>query len=284
MEKLLLSCTSVGIQLILVLSVNMISGYAKQLSLGQAAFAALGAYTSALLSVRLGWPFWVTCPLSVLVSGSVGLVLGFPVVWIRKYYVLVMTLNVSVLVQYVLRNGRFTGGYFGLGQIAPPRFPGAPPLEAGAFLPLVVVAIVVCLSVDWWFRRSRFGHMLRRQSDTTGKAVLVALVTSAMMAGLAGSLLAHFEAFISPFDFGLEVSLFVLAQAAWGGLGSPAGAIVGAVSLGGLLEVVRPLAVYRLLLVGVVFLIVGRWLPGGVLALWGRFGSRLVGHPRSIAP
>jgi branched-chain amino acid transport system permease protein len=266
-DKLLFSCTAVGIQIILALSVNMISGYARQLSLGQAGFAAMGAYTSALLSLRFGWSFWVACPLGVLVSGSVGFLLGFPVVRLRKYYVLVMTLIVSFLVQHVLRNGRFTGGYFGLGQIAPPRFSGSA-LEAGAFLPLVVVAIVVCLGVDQWFRASCFGRVLRRQTGEQGTAVLAALVVSAMMAGLAGSLLAHFAAFISPFDFDLEVSLFTLAQAAWGGLGSPAGAVLGAVCLGGLFEAAQPLAAYRLLLSGVVLLVVGRWLPGGVLALW----------------
>jgi branched-chain amino acid transport system permease protein len=280
-EKLLLGCTAVGIQVILALSVNMISGYARQLSLGQAGFAAIGAYTSALLGLRFGWSFWITCPLSILMSGGVGLLLGFPVVRIRKYYVLVMTLSVSFLVQHVLRNGRFTGGYFGLGQIAPPRLPGTT-LEAGAFLPLVVVAIVVCLGVDRWFRYSCFGRALHRQTDGQGGAVLAALVLSTMRAGLAGSLFAHFEAFISPFDFGLEVSLFALAQAAWGGFGSPAGAALGAVFLGGLFEAAGPLMAYRLLSCGVVFLVVGRWLPGGVWALCRRLGSLPTGHAESM--
>jgi branched-chain amino acid transport system permease protein len=273
-ESLLPGCVTVGIQVILAMSVNIISGYGRQLSLGQAAFAALGAYTSALLNLRLGLSFWLACPLSLLLTGGVGLLLGLPGLRIQRYYLLIMTLSVNGLVQHLLRHGRFAGGHFGLGHITAPRFFGTI-LESSAFLPLVLVAIGVCIVTDRWFWHSRFGQVLRDSdaeemalaSPEAVRAVLVAFVMSTMMAGLAGSLFAHFEAFISPFDFTLEASLFVLALAACGGLGSLAGAILGALLLGGLLEIVRPLVVYRLLLSGVIFLLVGLWLPRGLLSL-----------------
>jgi branched-chain amino acid transport system permease protein len=272
-ENLLPGCVIVGIQMILAMSVNIISGYARQLSLGQAAFAALGAYTSAVLNLYFGVSFWLACPLSVCLTGGVGLLLGLPGLRMPRYYLLVMTLGVNALVQHLLRSGRFAGGYFGLGRIPAPHV-FAIVLESSTYLPLVLVAIGACMVTDRCFWHSRFGHVLR-DSETEGtssgspaitRAVLVAFVTSTAMAGLAGSLLAHFETFISPFDFTLETSLFVLALAACGGLGSLTGAILGTLLLGGLLEIVRPLAIYRLLLSGVVFLLVGLWFPRGLLS------------------
>ena len=276
MEGLLTGGVSVGIHMILAMSVNMISGYARKLSLGQAAFAALGAYTSALLTLRLGLSFWLACPLSVVLTASIGFLLGLPLLRMPQYYLMIMTLTLNALVQHLLRYGRFAGGYFGLGNIAVPHFLHLP-LAASAYFPLVLMAVGLCLVADRWFRYSRFGQLLRdtenrdvsSESAAIDRAVLVAFVTSTAMAGLGGSLFAHFETFISPFDFNLEASLFVLASAACGGLGSPFGALLGALMLGGLLEAVRPLAIYRLLVSGVVFLLVGLWLPRGLLSCKG---------------
>jgi branched-chain amino acid transport system permease protein len=94
------------------------------------------------------------------------------------------------------------------------------------------------------------------------------------MAGLAGSLFAHFEAFISPFDFTLETSLFILASAACGGLGSLSGALLGALLLGGLFEIAPALTAYRLLVSGLIFLLVGLWFPYGILTFSRRVRAR----------
>ncbi len=273
MASLLLGCATVGIQMMLAMSVNIISGYARQLTLGQAVFAALGAYTSALLNLRLGLSFWVACPLSILVTGCIGFLLGLPCLRMPRYYLMVMTLVVSNLVQHLLRNGRFAGGYFGLGRIEAPRIFGIA-LESTTYLPLVLIALGVCIITDRWFWHSRFGYVLRAceteacvpTSSAATRATLVAFVISTAMAGLAGSLFAHFEAFISPFDFNLEVSLFILAMAVCGGMGSLAGPLIGALLLGGLFEIARPLVVYRLLLSGGVFLLVGLCFPHGLLS------------------
>jgi branched-chain amino acid transport system permease protein len=106
------------------------------------------------------------------------------------------------------------------------------------------------------------------QKTTEGRAVLLAFVISTALAGLAGSLFAHFEAFISPFDFNLEMSLFILALAVCGGLGSVTGTILGTVFLGGLVELVEALTIYRLLISGGVFLLVGLWFPQGLLTVF----------------
>jgi branched-chain amino acid transport system permease protein len=274
-ESMMSGLITVGIQVILAISVNIISGYARRLSLGQAAFAGLGAYASALLNLRLGYSFWIACPLSVFLTGGVGLLLGIPCLRGAKHYLLVMTLGTNFLLQHLLLGGRFMGGYLGLGRIPPPQF-FASPLQSSGYLLLIFLSIGVCLMIDRWYWYSRFGQVLRKvpgqQTITAGvaepRAVWVAFAMSTAMAGLAGSLFAHFEAFISPFDFSLEMSLFILALAVCGGLGSLGGTILGAVLLGGLFEIVQLLSTYRLLISGLVFLLVGFWFPHGLLTFF----------------
>ncbi|ETX01734.1 MAG: hypothetical protein ETSY1_06205 [Candidatus Entotheonella factor] len=253
---------AIGIQVILVLSVNMVSGYARQLSLGQAAFAGIGAYTSALLVVRWHVSFWLACPLSILLSAAVGAVLGAPVLRAVRYYVPVMTLTLNIFIFQLMRLGRLIGEPVGLGRIPRPQLFDSV-LSPHMYLGLVVGAIACCLLVDWAFRRSRLGKRLveieeDREDGCLRKrhaAVYVALVISVAMAGLAGSLFAHFAAFISPFDFDVETSLFVLAVATFGGLGCLPGVLISVVGLGLLLEHFRDLTPYRFWFVGVVFLL-----------------------------
>lgn len=274
-ESIVAGLITVGIQVILAISVNIISGYARQLSLGQAAFAGLGAYASALLNVRLGYSFWIACPLSVFLTGGVGLLLGLPCLRGAKHYILVMTLGTNFLLQHLLLDGRFMGGYLGLGRIPPPQF-FAITLQSSGYLLLICLSIGVCLMIDRWYWYSRFGQVWRKapgqRTATAGvaepRAVWIAFVMSTAMAGLAGSLFAHFEAFISPFDFNLDMSLFILALAVCGGLGSLGGAILGAVLLGGLCEIVQLLSTYRLLTSGLVFLLVGFCFPHGLSTIF----------------
>ena len=272
MEALLSACSAIGIQMILAMSVNTFSGYVRQLTFGHAAFAAFGAYTSALLSLRLGLSFWLACPLSILVTSGIGLLVALPCLRGPKYYFMAMTFMMSYAVQYLLRHGRFAGGYVGLGRIASPNFWGMT-LEATTYWPLVIVALVLCGVVHHRFQSSRYGCALGNcqaeggelTSPVARRAALLAFVVSAAMAGLGGSLFAHYKAFIRPLDFDLEASLFILAMVVGGGLGSVTGTLLGAVLLGGLFEVAQTLAEYRLLASGMVFLLVGLWFPNGLL-------------------
>ncbi len=271
-ENLLSGCTTVGIQMILAMSVNLFSGCVRQLTFGHAAFAAFGAYTSALLSLRLGFSFWLACPLSIVVTSAIGFLVAVPCLRSPRYYLMTMTLVMSHLVQYLLRNGRFAGGYFGLGRIASPQFFGVT-MESTTYWPLVIIALGFCWIINFWFQHSRYGRVLGdcqieggvQTSPAAIRAMLIAFVVSTAMAGLGGSLFAHFVAFISPFDFDLEVSLFVLAMVVGGGLGSVMGVFIGTILLGGFFEIMRSLVEYRLLVSGIVFLLAGMWFPRGFL-------------------
>ncbi len=256
MTNVLEDGSAVGIQVILVLSVNIVSGYARQLSLGQAAFAGIGAYASALLAVRLHLSFWLACPLSILLTAGIGAALGVPVLWAVRYYVPVMTLTLNVLVFHLLRLGRLIGEAVGLGRIPPPQIFGHA-LTPQVFVAIVAGAVICCLAVDWKFRRSTHGQKLAlfEMTGTWPRAEFAALVISAAMAGLSGSLFAHFAAFISPFDFDVETSLFVLAVVAFGGLGFLPGVLISAIGLGLAVEWYRDLLPYRFMFSGAVFLL-----------------------------
>lgn len=286
-ESLLLGCSTVGIQMILAMSVNTFSGYVRQLTFGHAAFAAFGAYTSALLSLRAGFSFWLACPLSILVTSGVGLLVALPCLRSPKYYLMTMTFMMSYGVQYLLRNEQFAGGYAGLGHIAPPHFWGIT-LETTTYWPLVIIALGLCGVVHHRFQSSRYGCALddcraeggERMSSVARRAMLLAFVVSTAMAGLGGSLFAHYKASIRPLDFDLEASLFILATVVGGGLGSVTGTLLAAALLGSLFELIQPWAEYRLLAAGMVFLLVGLWFPDGFMrpsaARVSRFFSSIV--------
>ena len=252
---------AIGIRALLVVSVNMVSGYARQLSLGHMAFAAIGAYASALLVTAWGLSFWLACPLSILLSAAVAALLGAPVLRAARYYIPVMTLTLNALVFQLLRLGRLIGEPVGVGHIPRPQL-FERDLSAPGYLALVALAIACCLLVDWRFRRSAMARELAAADDDESEsrprhalATYTALIISAAMAGLAGSLFAHFAAFISPFDFDVETSLFVLGLAAFGGLGCLPGVLISAIGVGWLLEQFRDFAPYRLWFAGAAFLL-----------------------------
>ena len=269
-ESLIPGCIAVGMQVVLAVSVNIVSGYARQLSLGQVAFAGLGAYTSAVLTMRYGWSFWLACPVSFGVMGGIGLLLSLPVLRAERFYLPVMTLGMAFLVPRLLRTGRLVGNTVGWGRIEPPYVLGSP-VSPGLYLVLVCVAVGGCLLLDRWFWSSRSGQVLRQETTefslAARRAVVMAFSLSTALAGLAGSLFAHYAAFISPFDFEWEASLFVLALAACGGLGNLPGVVMSAVLLGGVFEFSPVLRGYKLLVSGSMLLLVGWWFPGGLSAL-----------------
>ena len=257
---------AIGIHVLLAVSINIVSGYARQLSLGHMAFAAIGAYASTLFVASWRLSFWLACPLSILLSASVAAVLGAPVLRAARYYIPVMTFTLNALIVHLLRLGRLLGEPVEIGRM--PRLQLLErELSAPGYLALVAAAIACCLLVDWRFRHSAMASELAKTTaHSAGEsrprralATYVALILSAAIAGLAGALLAHAAAFIGPFDFDIETSLFVLGLAAFGGLGFLPGVLISAIGVSWLLEQFQDLSPYRLWFAGASF----------ILASWG---------------
>ena len=241
-----------------------------QLSLGQAAFAGLGAYSGALMSKLLLWPFWLVLPASCLTPLAFALVIGLPTIRLSGVYLAIATIGLGEVLRAFYLNadtllGREVfGGALGISGI--PRAAGAP---------LIFLLLAAALVILWLIGRSRFGRAMEaiREDETAAlvmgidvrRARLAALAASAVLAGLAGSLDAHVNAFIGPAEFGFEPAVSILSYALLGGIATPAGPVVGAALLTVLPEALRGASDLRMVFNGAIIVLAVLFLPGGLL-------------------
>ncbi|MBM4288685.1 MAG: branched-chain amino acid ABC transporter permease [Deltaproteobacteria bacterium] len=263
--------------IILALSLNLIIGYCGQVSLGHAAFYGIGAYTSALITIHWGAPFLLGLVLAVLVAALFGLGLGIPTLRIRDDYLAIVTLGFGIIVDLVLLNLEVTGGPDGLTRIPPPDLFGLNFRFKGNYLTLVMFCVLAVLLLVYRLVHSRHGRALKaiRDHEVTARvmgintaAYKIAIFTlSAGMAGLAGSLYAHYITFINPESFGLHTSILILTMVVLGGMGSILGSVVGAGILTILPEMLRRFADYQDLAYGGLLIAMLIWRPQGLLGV-----------------
>ncbi|HZD86848.1 MAG TPA: branched-chain amino acid ABC transporter permease [Gaiellaceae bacterium] len=222
---------SVAVYFIAILGLDILTGYAGQISIGNGAFMAIGGYTTAILTVHHGWTDVTTIPLAALAGFACGVVVGLPALRLSGAYLALLTFAVALAVpQIALNYSGFTGGNQGL------------PLPAHSGLWLYAVswaASAILLVLAWLVLRGRTGRAFRavRDSEIAAAASGVSLSIhkalafgiSAAYAAVAGSLLVLVNSFINPQMFGLTLSLYILIGAAVGGLGSLWGVLVGAI-------------------------------------------------------
>jgi branched-chain amino acid transport system permease protein len=249
-----------GIYIILTISLNLIIGYAGQVSLGHAAFYGIGAYASALVTLNWHFPFPLAALSAMVVAGACGLALGLPTLRLKEDYLAIVTLGFGVIVDLVFLNLEITGGPDGLGGIPAPGFLGISFRSGASYLGLVAVAVALVLVLTHRLVSSYHGRALRAIRDHEVTAQVMGINTpaykvmiftlAAALAGLAGSLYAHYITFINPETFGLHTSILILAMVVLGGMGSLTGSVLGAVILTALPEVLREFQSYQDLLYG----------------------------------
>jgi len=265
---------TIGIYIILALSLNMITGYAGQISLGHAAFMGIGAYTSALLYTKAGFSFWPAFLAAGLTAGLVGVILAIPCLRVREDFLAITTMGINFVVEAVFLYIPFFGAGMGIGGIDPPSFFGREISKTG-FLVLILVVILLTIAADRWLTRSWIGlawSALREDEDAASamgidvvRFKVLAFALGSAGAGFAGSLYAHFLTFIMPVNFSFAQSMVILSMVVFGGIGTLRGPIVGAIVLGALPEISRPAMEYRTLLYGVLLLLLMRFQPDGIL-------------------
>lgn len=277
---------TIGIYIILTMGLNIITGYTGQVSLGHAAFFGVGAYASAILSVRYGFPFWAALPLAIIVAALVGAVLGAVSTRLREDSLAITTIGINFVVVSVFKYSSFFGGALGIGGIRYPSLFGHM-LTKPEYLLVVAACVVLGVWFDRRLVRSWLGLALRAvgQDEAAAESLgvdsprfkIVAFMIGTAYAGAAGSLYAHFMTFISPQDFGFPVSIGIISMAVFGGLGTLRGAILGSCVLGLAPEVFRPLVDYRNLMYGALLLLMMRFQPQGLIgdgsAIWERIRS-----------
>ena len=267
---------------LLAASLHVVTGVAGLLHLGHAAFYGVGAYTAGLLASELDVSFILTIPAAALVTASIAFLVALPTMRLVSIYFAVATLPIGQMLFLVLLNWvSFTKGPNGVILYDGFSLFG---IDLADPLPTyLIVALVVCASLVVIHRvsHSYYGNALRslREDDQCADAMgvrtvrlkLEAFVISAAFAGIAGALWAHTTLYISPVDFDFAESILILAMVVVGGLGSLPGAIIGALLLILLPELLRPVGDVRNMIVGVVMfgsiLLVPKGLFGEVSAL-----------------
>jgi branched-chain amino acid transport system permease protein len=222
-----------------VLGLNLLVGYGGQISLGHGAFFALGAYTSAILIAKAGFPHLATIPIAAAVCFACGLLLGLPALRIRGLYLALLTLGVAIAVpQLIKRFDGLTEGTQGI-NVSQPSSPGWVPLADDQFLYLLTLALAVPMFVlAAGLVRGGIGRALiaMRENEVAAKAMGVdlarlktgAFAVSALYAGVGGSLYVFSIGFVAPESFTLTISFAFLAAVVVGGLATIGGAVFGA--------------------------------------------------------
>jgi branched-chain amino acid transport system permease protein len=255
-------------------SLNIITGHAGQISLGHAAFFGIGAYTSAMLYTEAGFPFWVSVFLAAVVAGIVGALLGIPCLRVRDDFLAITTMGINFVVEAIFLYLPFFGGAMGIGGINLPKWFGREMTKPEYFF-LILVVFFLLLFLDRRIGRSWIGlawASIREDEQAAGamgvdvvRFKVLAFILGSAIAGLAGGFYAHFLTFIMPQNFGFGQSIVILCMVVFGGIGTRWGPIVGAIILGILPEISRPIMEYRILIYGVLLLAMMRFQPGGLL-------------------
>jgi len=259
---------------------------AGQFSLGQAAFLAIGAYTSAILALKFALSPWLGLLAGGISAAIVALLLGWIVLRIRGLYFAVITLAFNGAVQLIPANVDYLGGWIGLAPIPSFTLGGIEFIDKTSWYYLILALVVLSGLVTWRIERSRLGRYFKATAneslaqsigiDTVGYRML-AFVIACLFAGLAGGILAPYLNYVAPGDFAVWKSIQVQIQSTIGGTGSlVAGPVTGATMLIILGEVLRAYAkgleplLYGLLLLVVIFL-----LPDGLISLPGIIRKRM---------
>ncbi|AET56931.1 putative high-affinity branched-chain amino acid ABC transporter, permease protein [Paenibacillus terrae HPL-003] len=268
---------TVGIYIILSLSLNIIIGYAGQFALGHAAFYGIGAYASALLMLHWNVSFWVALPAAAIITGLFGLLLGSPVIRLRGDYLGIVTLGFGEIVRLVFVNWvDVTRGPMGLPGIPAPTLFGYTFTEKTDFYYLILVLAAITIFVVHRIIHSGIGLNLLtiREDETLAQSIgirpvkykLMAFALGAFFAGVAGAFWASYISYISPDGFRYMDSVNILAMVILGGAASIPGSILGAVILVLAPELLRYVNDYRMMLMGVAIVLMMIFKPSG---FWG---------------
>lgn len=259
-----------------------------RINIGQAAFALIGAYTTAILSTRWSIPVWFCLPLSGLVAALLATILGLAILRLRGVYFAMITLSLTEAVRLAfLSAGAFTGGAAGISAIP---FPGEVALFRVTVIPdfrvvnthrafywLSAVLLVLTLAVVWRIGASRLGWIFRslRQHEELATSIGINVAKYRVMAyaiccffgGIGGGFFASMQQHVYPAVFGVPDSIFYILYCFLGGLTYVAGPVVGAFLLFIGFEMLRDLREYQQLIYALIMIGIMLWLPNGLLSL-----------------
>jgi branched-chain amino acid transport system permease protein len=279
----------VGIAVILALGLNLLMGYAGQVSLANAAFFGIGAYIVAILGNRYGVPYWVALPLAAFATAGVGFVVGLPALRVSSHYLALATLAFVWTVQVVLIDwSSMTGGSPGFNTTREGLKIGYLDDHMYFVVILMVTALMIWIAHNLIASKVGRAFMAIRDNENAAEIMGVnlanyktlAFAINAFFCAVAGGLHTGLVSFIDPYEFGLWPSIWHLLYIVVGGLGSILGSILGPVVLVALPELLRAFAEYRQLFFALVLLLTLIFMPQGIAgAVRGYFLRRFAASP-----
>jgi branched-chain amino acid transport system permease protein len=269
--------TLVCVYVMAIMGLNLVVGYAGQMSIGQAAFFGIGAYLTAIL-MKYGLSFWAVLPLAALACFAVGLALGFPALRVQHHYLAFATLGFNVLVYLVFRNEQsITGGTFGISAIPRPGLLGHDLQGNLEFFYFTLVSTILLAALLAWLLRSPWGRAFEALRDNPLRAeslgvnitayTLLAFAIGAAFAGIGGAYYATLVNYIEPGTFAVTHSLMMLLAVIVGGAGRFFGPVLGTALVLLLPEWLRFAQNWYLAVFGFAVVALMIWLPGGLLSL-----------------
>jgi branched-chain amino acid transport system permease protein len=260
------------------------------LSLANAAFMGIGAFTAALLTVHRGWPFWAVVPAGGVTAALAAVPLGVPVLRLRGVFLAIATIGFGEVVRLFFVNWDYAGGALGLHGI---------PQKTDWWQ--IYLVVVVLLYVYWRLKGSRAGYAMEaiRQDESAARSMGInttfykvsAFVAGAFIAGVAGGLQAHLRFIVDPNDYGFARAVDILVYAVVGGMNAFVGPVLGAGLITVLPEALRYLKPWgiepgpdRQLVSGIVLLGVIVFLPTGLVSLFTMRPSWWPGRGERLAP
>jgi branched-chain amino acid transport system permease protein len=270
----------------LTLALNLVAGYTGQLSMGNAAFYAIGAYACTLFMVRLGTNFWFSMIIGAVFAGASGLIVGLPTLRLSGSYLTIVTLGFGEVVRMIIQNwDPVTNGTMGIRNIPKPVFFGITlTLSNNGFYYLAVALMLIISFFCAFIINSKIGRaFIAIREDEIAATMMgikitrykvLAFFLSALISGIVGAFYAPMVGYIDPNTFTFDVSSQIICLAILGGLGTMRGMFFGSIVLIIFPEASRFLMSYRFIIYGLILVVMMRFRPQGLLGWQSRVPYR----------
>lgn len=263
------------INAVIVLSLNLLVGFAGQISLGHAGFVGLGAYASAVLPVHFGWHPLMALVIGAVITGVLALVVARPILRLKGHYLAMATLGLGIIINIVIRNeAQFTGGPDGM-PVEPIGLFGFELMRDSEWYWVIAIVLFVTVWGSLNLINSPFGRALRglHGSEVASQVVGIdvpryktyVFVLSAVMASVMGSIMAHYIGFVTPDIADFFHSIELITMVVVGGMASIFGSVIGAVLLTALPQALATFEGWEIVVYGVILVTFMIFLPRGIV-------------------
>lgn len=274
-----------GLYMISVSGLDLLFGYCGQISLGNAAFYGIGAYSTAIITTRTGCPILLSVLLSVIVATVIGMLLAYPASRLVGHFLALLTICFGQLFYLVVANfSSWSGGFSGINFIPELSLFGYELKTNQQYFYVVLISVVIFLLAKQRIVHSRHGRALiairENEHAAEGNGIPVvrykvfAFAATAVFTSFTGCMYAHLVGFISPETFKQNQSLIYLTMLLLGGMGNFAGPLIGAVLITIINEYLQVFGSYQMLIYGAIIIIIILFMPEGIVGIYDTIKSK----------